>query len=289
MDGFLELLGKIPASFWGVLIGSGFSLVGVIIANIYNIRRQREQFAEDRKLRIEDTASSLRKEIYLDVAEAIHAGIASIIRIADIRKSFDEAVHEYIKKSPALSKIFIIANERILKAVAEFMNEFNATQLKLAIERIQLEATQRELDSLDQQISILEEKRDGLLLEMKQYDTAKSGGMGHFDRISERFDETMDHIDQLWSDKIGKQRKLYVSQMDLLEYAIKTSQTLMKLSLPSITAVRAEMDIVIDEAVFTRILHESLEKQSAEAAKFITVLRELIASLDADEDESPAN
>jgi len=61
----LALIERIPATFWGVVIGSFFSLGGIVIANRANDRRLREQLKHDREMRNRDRELSLRKDVYL--------------------------------------------------------------------------------------------------------------------------------------------------------------------------------------------------------------------------------
>lgn len=117
LNQLLALTEKIPAAFWGVVIGSFFSLGGIMIANRANDRRLREQLRHDREMRNRDRELSLRKDVYLSVAEAVLAGIAVIGRIADLEIPNNKVMEAYADKSPAIAKAHVIANERTVEAL----------------------------------------------------------------------------------------------------------------------------------------------------------------------------
>ena len=48
----IDLLNKIPATFWGVVVGSLFTLSGIYLTNRAGDRRLRLQFQSDRELKI---------------------------------------------------------------------------------------------------------------------------------------------------------------------------------------------------------------------------------------------
>ena len=78
------LIEKIPASFWGVVVGAFFSLGGVALTNRATDRRQRKQLAHDREVKDRDRELSLRKDVYLAAAEAISAGFMSVSRFPNL-------------------------------------------------------------------------------------------------------------------------------------------------------------------------------------------------------------
>jgi hypothetical protein len=76
---FLQMLDAIPASFWGVVVGSFFSIGCVALTNRASDRRLRAQFEHEWKLKTKDREMALRKKVYLAAAEAIAAGVCARI------------------------------------------------------------------------------------------------------------------------------------------------------------------------------------------------------------------
>jgi len=65
LNDLLGLIVLIPGTFWGVVVGSFFSIGGVMLTNRANQRRLVAQFAHERQLRISEREHTLRKEVYL--------------------------------------------------------------------------------------------------------------------------------------------------------------------------------------------------------------------------------
>jgi len=65
---FTQLLNGIPATFWGVVIGSLFTLTGVYLTNRASDRRLRSQLQNDRELKNREREMTFRKETYAAAA-----------------------------------------------------------------------------------------------------------------------------------------------------------------------------------------------------------------------------
>jgi hypothetical protein len=97
---FIHLLEKIPATFWGVIVGSLLSLSGVALTNRASDRRLRAQFEHERILKAKEREMAFRKEVFLAAAEAVAAGINAIGRFANLELQNEQITNVYIEKSP---------------------------------------------------------------------------------------------------------------------------------------------------------------------------------------------
>ena len=84
MTTILALLDKIPATFWGVIIGSIISLGGVYLTNRASDKRLTKQFTHEREQKTKDREMELRKEIFLAAADAISVGLNSVARFSNL-------------------------------------------------------------------------------------------------------------------------------------------------------------------------------------------------------------
>ena len=73
----LVLVREIPATFWGVVFGSFFTLVGIKLTNRANNQRLQAQLSHERELQKKERELSLRREVYLTAVEAMSAGIVA--------------------------------------------------------------------------------------------------------------------------------------------------------------------------------------------------------------------
>ena len=133
LNKFVEIVAMVPGTFWGVIVGSFFTLGAVMLSNRASDRRLRAQFEYERELRNRDRELALRKDIYLAATEAISAGLESVGKMADLEIPTNEITERYLRRAPAIAKIHVIGNEDTLKAVSNISSELAKTLLQLSV------------------------------------------------------------------------------------------------------------------------------------------------------------
>jgi len=66
-----SFISAIPATVWTALLGSGFTLLGVVVANRHSRRQLQTQLAADAAEKARQRKSDLRKSVYLEAAEEL--------------------------------------------------------------------------------------------------------------------------------------------------------------------------------------------------------------------------
>lgn len=241
LNQLLAMIGRIPASFWGVLVGSFFSLGGVVLANRANDRRLREQLKHDRDIRNRDRELSLRKDVYLSAAEAVSAGITAIGRFADLEIPNNKLTEAYIDKSPAIAKVHVIANERTAEALTNLLGELNGAYLHLFAKRYPLLVQRNQISLLQQQINNFSQERDRMLELMKQFNLDGATDQRRWEVIDENFKfeqkriaETSKRLADLYAD-------LSVKQLQFMKECIEETNRLGRLTVPLIASGRANL------------------------------------------------
>jgi hypothetical protein len=151
----LTLIGRVPATFWGVVFGSFFTLVGVKWTNRANDRRLQAQLSHEREMQKKEQELSLRKDVYLAAVEAMSAGIVAVNRFTDVCIPSNNITGMYYEKAPSIDKVKIIAGEETVKVLGHFMRELNTTWAQLLTRRAPLEMLKHQLDILAQQMASL--------------------------------------------------------------------------------------------------------------------------------------
>lgn len=100
----LSIINMIPATFWGVVVGSFFTITGIALTNRASDKRLSLQFDHEQKQKKVDREMMLRKEVYLATAEAIAAGANAVSSFANFDIPNDQITALYIEKAPALAK-----------------------------------------------------------------------------------------------------------------------------------------------------------------------------------------
>jgi len=142
---FAQLLNGIPATFWGVVIGSLFTLTGVYLTNRASDRRLRSQLQNDRELKNREREMTFRKETYAAAAEAISVSMNVLSKFSDLSFSLKEISTVYLEKSPVLAKVNLVAGEDTIHALANFQTEFAGAFFRLTQQRIVLSVLQEQI------------------------------------------------------------------------------------------------------------------------------------------------
>ena len=91
---FVALIASIPATFWGVIIGSLFTVIGVTITNTSNTRRLRLQHEHERELNTHNRDLNMRREVYLGAFEAIATGMSMVGNFSELEVPFQELMRD---------------------------------------------------------------------------------------------------------------------------------------------------------------------------------------------------
>ena len=259
----------IPAVFWGVIVGSIFSLSGIMLTNRASEIRQNAQFLNERKLRNDDRELTLRKETYLAAAEAVHAGILAVGRFSDLRIAVDKNLESYQEKAPAIAKVQIIASEETAKAVADLLGELSISIIRLMSKRVPLDQQRAEITLLEAQVSDFEQSRDRWLEEMKQYNLGGRADKVQWDTIDRNFQFEMQRVAESLTQRNINGANLYAQQLDFSKEVFAEVQRLTEFTITAVLAMRQELRIPTERDTLVRIFQNSAAKQKATVESFL--------------------
>lgn len=269
----ISLVETIPPTFWGVVVGSFFSLGGVVLTNRANDRRLQAQLTHDRELRNRDRELALRKDVYLAAAEAISAGFISVSKFSNLELPHDKVTDGYVDKAPAIAKVHVIANEETARAVVSVVGELAATFLRLFARRVPLMAQKQQLAILDEQIGGFGKERDRMVELMKQYNLDGAADDRRWGVIQGTFEFEQKRVTEALEQRRALAGALYALQLEYMKDCVEETMKLGRLLVPTIVAVRRELDLPIDEAAYVQVVEESLAKQRASLTEFLQQAR----------------
>jgi len=275
LNQLLALIGKIPATFWGVVIGSLFTLSGVVLANRANDRRLREQLTHDREMRNRDRELSLRKDVYLSAAEAVSTGITAIGRFANLEIPYNKLMGAYIEKSSAIAKVHVIANERTSEALTNFLNELDAAFLSLIAKRAPLVTQRDQILFLEKLIDRSSGEQDRMLELMKQFNLDGSTDKRRWEVINEGFEFEQKRGTETSEKQAMLSTDLSVKMLQFAKECVDEANKLTRLTVPVITSVRAELEMPIDERAYAKVIEEGIKKREAIIEAFMEDIRSL--------------
>ena len=272
-------LAGIPATFWGVVVGSFFTLLAGYVTNRSTDRRQRAQFMHEQSLKREERELALRKEIYLAAAEAIQEGAMTLSGLANMDVAIGDLTKAFLAKAPVLSKVQVVARIDTLRAVMEAGSFIGTALLRLTALRMPLDAEKQQIDALRSMVTNFVRERDRWLEEAKRYNLAGVPNERLWDTLQTNYKFEEKRIDEHQALIGARIRVLFTNQLSFAAACLDESRQLATLIVPTILAVRSELGIPSNEQEINALLYEILAKQHAATDTFLEAARVLVANL----------
>ena len=269
LSALLTWLELIPAAFWGIVVGSFFTLGGVFLTNRANDRRLRAQLDHDRILKSRERELSLRRDIYLTAVEAVAAGLSSTARFANLSIPDDKLVDRYLEKSSAIAKAHVIARENTIKALANLVSEMGATYLRLFVRRYPLVAQKQRIELISNQMNAFSKERDRMLELMKLFNIDGLNDKRRWDVIQDSFKFEQDRITKSLQEHKVMSADLRAKQLEFLKECLAENAKLSGLMVPALVAIREELELPVDEIAYRQIMEENLKKQEESLSHFL--------------------
>jgi hypothetical protein len=276
----MDLMKAVPATFWGVVIGSFFTLSGVILSNRASERRMRAQFEHDRDLRARERDLNLRKEIYLAAAEALNAGLEAVGRLGNIDVPLDKAVEVYADKAPAIAKVHVIAREETFIAVGQLSVALNQAILQLTTKRIPLTLLQGRIASMSQLLDGFQKESAHALELMRNYNIEGTVDLRRFEAIEGQFKFEQNRINETVNERFLVQKELMSKQLVYIEESLGLAGAVTALIAPVVIAVRRELELPFDEDAYRRMVADLQERQRADATAALQEIQSMFARLE---------
>ena len=269
MMDLVSLVEKIPATFWGVIVGSLFTIIGVVLTNWSNAKRLRVQLEHDRGLKNRERDLSLRRDVYLAAAEAISAGMGAVGRFGDLSVSHEKLMQPFTEKAPAIAKVHIVANDNTIKAVVSFMEELTGIFLRLSSTRIKLGSLQQRLLFIQEQIRLASKERDRVVALMKELNLAGIHDQQRWAVVQHDFEFEGQRVDKLLKEQSVLQEELFPAQLRFVGECVAQIAVLNRLLTPVIGLVRAELELPFNESAYAEVVELSGRKQAGYFEQFL--------------------
>lgn len=264
-----QLFEAIPASFFGVVVGSFFSIAGVALTNRAGDKRLRAQFEHERESKTKDREMALRKEVFLSAAEAVAAGMNSIGRFANFDIANDKITQLYVEKSSAISKVHVIATTETILPLAQFTTRLGALYLELFARRHELINERNAIALVDNQVAQFEKERDRILEMIKQHNIEGVIDQRRWRVLQDNFDFEQKRINDGLAHRAQLASALQPKHLDFMRQCLSHTEQLGGMLIPVLTAVRRELELPLDEAAYRQAMMESYAQQQQAVDVFI--------------------
>ncbi len=264
-----QLLDAIPASFWGVVVGSFCSIAGVAITNRASDKRLRAQFEHERESKTKDREMALRKEVFLSAAEAVASGMNSIGRFANLDIPNDQITQPYVEKAPAISKVHVIANIETILPLAQFTSRLGALYLELFAKRHELINARNAIALVDNQVEQFGKERDRILEMIKQHNIEGVVDQRRWEVLQDNFAFEQNRISDGLAHRAQLAAALQPKHLEFMRQCLSHTEQLGAMLIPVLTAVRRELDLPLDEAAYRQAMVEIYAQQQQAIDGFI--------------------
>jgi archaellum component FlaC len=262
----ITLIESIPPAFYGVLIGSLLTIIGVTLTNISNTKRLRIQHEHEVALRNKERDLNMRREVYMDAMEAISAGITAISRFSELSETPEALMQSYSSLSSKLGKVTIVGQNETIEALANFQLDVNGAFLRMSAKREKFDAILRHSQAIEAEIEKLKERLTQMTTQFTQA------------KVNQEFDLTQRYqaeIDALQNDLTDLQKQeedignqLMPTVANLVQTSMAEVSGLNKLLVPLISLMRTELELPFNSEHFARILQKGNDELEAYMASF---------------------
>lgn len=264
----LALADNIPATFWGVVVGSVFTLIGVYFTNRSSDRRFQMQLEHDRSLKAREREMALRKDVYGAVAEAISVAINTLARFGDLSIPSDQLTASYIEKAPAFSSAHLVAKEKTVKALTDLSTELGGAFLRLSAERLPLLALQERITQKSTEINGFASVRDAMLELMRQQNIDGNRDERKFHVIRHNFDFEAERIAKAITEQDRLSDELRSQHLPLIKTCCSEAVRIGALVPPALIAVREELELSLNIDAYGEIVRQAQQKTEAQLEEF---------------------
>ena len=269
-----SVLNAIPGAFWGVVVGSFFSLAGVALTNRAADQRLRTQLESDRQLRNKERELALRKEIYMGAAEAFQAGVLAINYLANMDLSQQDIEKTYLEKAPALSKMYIIATQETLSAMIPAASLLSNALLELMAKRTPLTFLKSQVAVLDGQIADVNAEGQRLIHLLTEHNIEGNPDQRRFQVIQRNFQFQQQRLKQDIEKRMTLQRQLVADSITFAKECHAASKEVSNAIVPVIVAVRSDLDLPIEADLYSELIQRLQHKTQESIDRFFDQIQQ---------------
>lgn len=264
-----QILNEIPATFWGIVVGSLFTLTGVFFTNRASGLRLRLQLQNDRELKNREREMTFRKDTYAAAAEAIAVSMGALSKFCDLSFSLKEISATYLDKSPALAKVNLVAGEDTIRALANFGMEFAGAFFRLTQQRMVLNILQEQIAVNVALVKGFEKTRDAMIELMRHHNINGTQDAHRFEAIQANYEFEAGRIATTNQELQRMIAELSARHTPFAKECFVETGRVNQLLVPLLVAARMELDLSISKEQYAEILHRTYSKLDGQLDEFI--------------------
>lgn len=259
MHYIITVFSLIPDVIWAAIIASGLTFLGVTLSNRSNRKCLLMQLNHAAQQKDKERELQIRKEVYMEAAEAVAEAIKDIQLLPNriIRTDNLEICNKLV---PALAKVHMVGTLDTVKNIMQFRVKFDQLTLPIIPEISKFTVLKQELANLNNLSDIQINTMKEINKNFEQMDSNSKQNPNILDNYKKTFQGMKTEHDTTIASMINKEAQLKSLHTKLLSMCLNAGIYLQKETLYVILSIRKELNLEIDSAEYISKMEEMFKK-----------------------------
>jgi len=239
-------------------VAASVAVIGLIVNNIVTHLNTGRQLEHDREQKTKERSLTLRRDIYLGLAEYLYDSLVAISSFADLNLEHKEIINTWRKTGHYSAKLNFMAKEELLDAMSVVNEAITKTVVKVAGARQHLTDLQQNISVYDDFIKDHRNGKELALQALRQKNVEGLVTTEVSDRLLRMVAAEGDEAARLTNVQNSLRAQLKEKAAQLAILAICEQGNLYPLLVPVACAVRKELGETIDMAAYEKVLKRAM-------------------------------
>jgi hypothetical protein len=253
-----RVLSQVPGTFWGVIAGSIFTLLGTQLTNRANDKR----LSREREM-------SFRKEVFVSAAEAVARAVITLSKFSDLSVPQKDLIAAILDGSPVLAKVNLVANEDTVRALVALMSEVNGAFLRLSHKRLALEVLDGKIKINTDQMAGFAKTRDAMLELLRHQNIEGLKDDRRFQTVEKNFHFESERVNATIQEIQGLDNERRLKHVAFAKDCLNENARVSNLFPPLLIAARKELELSVSLDRYAEILNDARRRAEAQATEYL--------------------
>ena len=263
-----DFLNNVPAVVWSGASGAIVALLGVLLANWQNSRRQKDQHAFDAREKKRDRTVALRKEVYLPLAAAWQEAQSYLGALIGTQEKNGEPLMRF---AAAATKLTVVAEMPTAILANKVTAELTKTYLVLLLAAEPARHAHERIEAAKQFRIAAQENVKLAQLEIDKFLRGAQSDRVVFEALmlnKKRYD---DMVQEYWNAELAAQKLQALHTLEYMRKLTTTIPNLAKLGFSLLLEARRDLELKTDDNSYIssfeseqesvlRVMHETINK-----------------------------
>lgn len=248
---------SIPDVVWAAIVASGLTFFGVTLSNRANRKSLLLQLNHAAQEKDKENELQIRKDVYMEAAEAIAESIKDI-QLLPNRIIYTDNLEICNKLLQALAKVHMVGSLDTVKHTIQFMGKFNQSTIPLIPEIHKFAVLKQEIASLVRDSEIKVNFMKEINKDFQQRDSNSKQNI--LDIYTKQIDDTEKENEAICDEIKSKETEQKNLHTKLLSLCLEAGMYLQKESLNVILSIRKELNLEMDSEKYLSCMEEMFKK-----------------------------